>query len=149
MPYDLFPEYSEKIFEFLQGCPMASISTLSGNKPESAVIAFTQTKEFEIVFETFFDTRKYTNLQKYKNVALATGFSPTHHITFQYEGVAKPMSSPEEINECKTLFASKDTPCGPEFLNHPKVTFWKITPTWLRYSDYTGSVPVIVEKCFC
>lgn len=149
MEYDLFTEYKNKILSFLQSCPMASISTISADgTPQSAVVAFAQTTDFEIVFETFFDTRKYANLIRNPHVAIATGFSPTLHITFQYEGIVKEMKTSEDVRWCKVQFKKKDTPCSDEFLGHPKVTFWKVKPIWLRYSDYIGPVPVIVEKTF-
>ena len=145
----VFLEWKNKILTFLQTCPMASISTISADGiPQSAIIAFARTSNFEIIFETFYDTRKYANLAKNPHIALATGFSPTVHVTFQYEGMAIEMKTPEDIRWCKEQFKKKDTPCSDEFLEHPKVTFWKVKPTWLRYSDYTGPVPVIVEKVF-
>lgn len=137
------------ILAFLKNWPMATISTIMPGllQPESALIAFAQTDKLEIIFESFADTRKWRNLQKNQHVALVVGWDVKRHITLQYEGLANaiPVS---EIEKYATIFLAKDTPCSETFLHDPRVRLFKVRPTWIRYSDYTGTVPVIFEKSF-
>lgn len=141
-------EKDKTMLDFLNRCPLAVLSTLNKeNKPESAVIAFCETESFDIIFECFKDSRKYSNLKSNKHVSLTTGFSAKKHITFQYEGVAEEQHG-KDIENCKNLFKNKDTPCSEEFLENPKAIFFKIKPKWIRYSDYTAKPPIIIEKNF-
>lgn len=137
------------ILDFLHEQPMATLSTVGADSgtPQAALIAFVETKQFEIVFETFGGSRKYRNLKHNGAVALVVGFSPTNHVTFQYEGVATEVGA-EAIASTKALFADKDTPCSAEFLEDPRVRFFKITPRWLRYSDYRQKPPFIINRQF-
>jgi len=128
---------------------MATISTLAAHssQPESALIAFTQTSDLEIIFETFVDTRKWNNLRENAHVALVVGWDIRKHITLQYEGLASPIPE-SETEQYIQLFLAKDTPCTEKFLRDPRVRLFKVSPTWIRYSDYTADFPTIIEKEF-
>jgi general stress protein 26 len=137
------------IKDFLSHQPMATISTLSykTGKPEAALIAFVELDNLEIVFETFHDTRKYQNLQQDPSVALVVGWNAKKHITLQYEGIASEIPTSDTAKYIET-FLNKDTPCTEKFLRNPKVRLFKIRPSWIRFSDYTGAAPKIVELDF-
>lgn len=134
------------ILSFLQMQPMATVSTVAknSNQPESALIAFVETHDLEIIFETFVGTRKWDNLQSNPSVSLVIGWDTKKHITVQYEGIATPIPS-TETEEYITLFLAKDTPCTETFLRDPRVRLFKIRPDWIRYSDYTNNPPKIIE----
>lgn len=131
---------------FLSQQPMATIATLDAQtaKPESALIAFAELDSLEIIFETYYDSRKYANLQHNRRVALVVGFDPKKHVTLQYEGKATELTG-DDIEKYKKIFLQKDTPCTEEFLNNPKVRLFIARPTWMAYSDYTGKKPKIIE----
>ena len=124
-----------KIYKHLSTCSLAVISTVDEveNVPQSALIAFTQNDNLEIYFMTFFDSRKYINLQKNASVSFVIGFD---YITVQYEGVACELMG-TAIQEALKAFSLKDTPCSLDFRKNPRARFFKVTPTWIRYSDYT------------
>ena len=128
---------------------MATIATIKpgGTQPESALIAFAETEALEIIFETFVNTRKWHNLQQNPHVALVIGWDTKRHLTLQYEGEASPVPE-SDIEACRNLLLAKDTPCAETFLNDPRVRLFKIRPTWIRYSDYTGQAPRIIEIKF-
>lgn len=137
------------IHSFLQSHSLATISTshhTSGN-PEAALIAYAETDELEIIFETLSDARKYRNLLNNPHVALVIGWDPEHHITLQYEGKAFPIDE-DQVKKYRDIFRAKKTPCTDEFLFHPKVKFFIIRPTWIGFSDYTTSPPKITELFF-
>lgn len=129
---------------------LAVISTfdVKTKKPEAALIAFAETKDLEIIFQTQYATRKYVNLQKNKHVALVIGWDVKHHATLQYEGVARELKSNELEQNRRLFLEKKKSPCTKEFLYHPKAKFFKIKPKWIAYSDYTKNVPKILELNF-
>jgi general stress protein 26 len=128
---------------------LATISTIDKNdlKPESALIAFAETPDLEIIFETFYATRKYENLQHNKNVALVVGWDMIVHRTLQYEGVAEPIPA-QDVEHYRNIFLHKKTPCTEALLLDPRVRLFKVRPTWISYSDYTGPKPHIIELTF-
>lgn len=129
--------------------PMAVIATDAKDAPtpESALIAFAELPNFEIIFETFYKTRKYENLKVNPHVSLVVGWDVKNQITLQYEGIASPIPE-DQTDKYRTIFLKKDTPCTEEFLHHPHVRLYKIKPTWLRYSDYMQKPPMIFEHTF-
>lgn len=131
---------------FLGQQPMATIATINKStaQPESALIAFAELESLEIIFETYYDSRKYANLRHDRRVALVIGFDPKQHITLQYEGEATELTG-SDIEKYKKILLKKDTPCTEEFLNNPKVRLFIARPTWIAYSDYTGKKPKIIE----
>lgn len=140
---------ARKILAFMHANPMAVISTVGNDMgvPQSALIAFVELPNFEVVFETFYKTRKYENLKANRSVSLVIGWDIKKQITLQYEGRASPIPK-KEYEKAITTFLKKDTPCKEQFLRHPHVRLYKIKPLWLRYSDYTGEVPQILEHTF-
>lgn len=124
-----------KIYNYISTCPLAVISTIDelGSNPQSALIAFAQNDDLEIYFMTFIDSRKYANLQKNASVSFVIGFEYT---TVQYEGMAYELVG-IAAQEALEAFSLKETPCTLDFLKNPRARFFKVTPTWIRYSDYT------------
>lgn len=137
------------ILAFLGNSPLAVISTKSVNSgyPESALVAFAELPTFEIIFETFHTARKYKNLQNDGHISLAVGWDIKQHITLQYEGIARELER-HERQDYTPIFYKKDTPCTKRFLEDPRARLFKVKPTWLRYSDYTGNQPSILEFVF-
>ncbi len=129
-------EVKKRIHTFLAQHPLAVISTvnLETLQPESALVAFTQTENLELIFQTQDDTKKFKNLEKNNKVAFVTGWEVENHISLQ--------SEKEKYLE---IFRAKKTPCDDEFLLHPKSVLYLVTPTWIRLSDYSGEYPNIVE----
>lgn len=137
------------VLQFLQKNVLATISTVNNEtlKPESALIAFAERETLEILFVTREGSRKYKNLLLNKHVALVIGWDtdPQNWRTLQYEGDAWELSK-EEYPFWREIFAKKkDTPCTSEFLLHPKMRFFKISPTWIGFSDFSQKNPRVIE----
>lgn len=127
---------------------MATIATVNAQgSPESALIAFAELPDFGIIFETFVDTRKFNNLKQNNKVAVVVGWDTQNHVTLQYEGKAEPIPD-GEVEKYRKIFLQKDTACTEKFLLDPRVRLYTVTPTWLRYSDYTADNPAIIEIDF-
>jgi general stress protein 26 len=135
-----------KVLDFLKKQGLAVISTIDSNdnKPEAALVAFAETEELEIIFQTFDDTRKYNNIKSNPKVAFVIGFGEKEHITVQYEGLAVELEGADK-EKYKKIFMAKKTPCTEEYLNNRKSRVFKVSPTWIGYSDYTKEEPEILE----
>lgn len=136
-----------KVLEFLKAQKLATISTYDPAKPspESALIAFTEDNDLCLYFQTGRHTRKAENLKVNPHVALVFGLTLNDMVTVQYEGIAQQLTSPEDLEFCRQQFIAKDSPTTEEYFNHPTAIFFKVTPTWIGCSDYTGSKPEVIE----
>ncbi len=63
--------------------------------------------------------------------------------TVQYEGVADEPSG-AELERVKQMYYGVH-PDGPSRLSWPGLTYVRVRPTWMRYSDYNLDPPQIVE----
>lgn len=120
---------------------LATLSTISSDgTPQSALVAFAEDNDLNLYFQTRSATRKYANLTNNAKVSIVIGWSLDSLKTLQYEGNAVEVKGSAEI---KDLFINKESPSTVEYLNHSDARFFKVTPTWLRYSDYSIEPPEI------
>ena len=61
----------------------------------------------------------------------------------QYEGIADETCG-AELARCQSLYFAKFMD-GRARLAWPGITYVRVRPTWIRYSDYGSKVPIIVE----
>ncbi len=123
----------EKVLNFIKGERLAVLSTVTpDNKSESAVLEFGETDNLEIIFDTFHTYRKYQNLQHNQNVSLVIGWDD--EITVQYEGVARELTSEEEIKKYQQIYFAKN-PKAEKFSKLPEIRYFVVEPTWIRYSN--------------
>lgn len=136
-----------KILDFLRTQKLCVISTANPEsaQPESALVAFTEDDNLCLYFQTGKHTRKAANLAVNPKVSFVMGFSQDYMFTVQYEGVARQLTSPEDLEFCKRQFIAKDSPTTEYYFNHPTAIFFKVTPTWIGCSDYTGEKPDVIE----
>ena len=119
------------ILDFIKNHKIAVISTVGDNKPESAVLEFGETNDLELIFDTFITSRKYKNLQKNKNVSFVIGWD--EDITVQYEGIAEELTG-ESGAKYKQAYWAKN-PKAKRWESNKEITYFKVTPRWIRYSD--------------
>jgi general stress protein 26 len=139
--------HKTKILKFLNPHKLAVIATtdLLRSTPESALIAFTEDEQLCLYFQTGKHTRKAANLKVNPHVSFVIGLSLDDRITVQYEGKAAQLTDPVDLEACKQRFMAKDSPTTAEYFNHPTAIFFKVTPTWIGCSDYSGSHPEVIE----
>jgi len=87
-------------------------------------------------------SRKFANLGRDRRVAFVVG-GWQGEITVQYEGIARQISS-TELGPYHEVYFRKFTD-GPARLKWEGITYYVVTPKWIRYSDYNQSPPEIVE----
>ena len=137
--------HSQTILNFLKTQILGVVSTIDSqtSKPESALVAFSETDNLEIIFGTFNDTRKVPNILKNPHISFVVGFGD---VTVQYEGTAK-FTEGEEEKKCRDTHLAKN-PASKKYAFDPKQRFLKVSPTWIRYSDLSSTPETIFEISF-
>jgi sulfate adenylyltransferase large subunit len=111
-------------------CVQASVSP-SGS-PQAAVVGFAVTDDLEIVFDTIGTSRKMTNLRRDARVAIVVGWDD--EVTVQMEGVADVLEG-AELARLKAVYFQV-FPDGVDRQAWKDITYVRVRPTWLRYSDF-------------
>jgi pyridoxine/pyridoxamine 5'-phosphate oxidase len=113
-------------------------SVTADGAPQAAVIGIAITDELEIVFDTLGTSRKAQNLRRDARIALVVGWDEEQ--TVQLEGTTdEPRDA--ELAHLKAAYFAR-FPDGPERESWPDITYFRVRPTWARYSDFrpNGSV---------
>ena len=107
-------------------------SSAPDGSPQAAVIGVAVTDELELVFDTLGTTRKAENLRADPRIALVVGWDEEQ--TVQLEGVAdEPQGA--ELARLKAVYFAR-FPDGPERESWPDITYFRVKPSWARYSDF-------------
>ena len=115
-----------------------------GESVQAALVGIAVTDSLEIVFDTLTSTRKTQNLRRSPHIALVIGgWSDRDERTVQYEGIADEPTGVELDRVKSAYFAT--WPDGPSRANWPGLTYIRVRPTWIRYSDFGQDPPLIVE----
>ena len=133
------------LLEFMRRYHLAVQASVSAvNAPQAAVVGYAVTDLFEIVFDTIDSSRKGQNLRRNNRIALVIGgLVDGEERTVQYEGIADEPSG-EELHRLKQVYYAA-WPDGPSRLNWPGLTYIRVRPTWIRYSNFNANPPQIVE----
>lgn len=123
-------------------CVLATVS--ADGVPQAATVGFSHASDFSILVATNEKTRKYQNLQNNSKVAIVV--SVTAPKTVQYEGVAKEVSV-EEIGERLEQHFTK-VPMSKKMAGDAGQRYFLITPTWLRFTDFSAPEPIFETKDF-
>jgi len=109
--------------------------------PEAALVGIAVTAQLEIVFDTLRTTRKYRNLVARPACSFVIGCVDER--TVQYEGQAEELRSPEIERYQEIYFGA--WPDGPARMSWPGITYFVVRPSWIRYSDFGQTPPLIQE----
>ena len=132
----------QQLYEFIQRHKLGVLATISENRlPEAAVVGIAVTTELELVFDTLGKSRKSQNLRRNRQIAFVVGWD--EEITVQYEGEAdEPQGG--ELDRCKQVYFA-NWPDGVARQWWPDITYFRVRPKWIRYSDF-NKTPVEVEE---
>jgi hypothetical protein len=112
--------------------------------PQAAVVGIAVTDALEIVFDTLATTRKARNLRASPRAAFVLGgWTAGDERTVQFEGVADEPSGAELEQLKQSYFAA--WPDGPTRASWPGITYFRVRPTWIRFSDFNSAPPQIIE----
>ena len=120
------------------------VATVSADgAPQAATMGIAVTPDLDIVFDTLRSTRKYQNLLANPRVALVVSEG---EVTVQYEGTAVEPEGAELERAREAYFTV--WPDGRDRLSWPGLTHMRVTPTWIRYSNFNEASREISELEF-
>lgn len=119
--------------------------SISPNRaPQSAIVGIAVSDDFEIIFETLASSRKATNLRLRPEISFVIGStSDDAQRTVQFEDIADEPTG-QERQRLVSLYLGV-FPDGQERQSWPDLIYFRATPHWIRYSDYSRDPPMIVE----
>lgn len=127
------------ILDLLHSQMLGVVSTVNdAGSPESALVAFAETPELEIIFGTFNDTRKFRNIQEHSTISFVVGGD---NKSIQIEGRAH-IADGSESQQCADILVSKN-PRAARFVTEPRERFVLLRPTWIRFTNF-GTKPETV-----
>jgi hypothetical protein len=131
-----------EVLERLQGQHCGVVSTVSeAGTPQAAIVV---SGGLEVFFDTLGDSRKAANLRRNAHAAFTIGPSDAGAAwTIQLEGPAGEPSG-GELARLLDLYLTR-FPDGRERQSLPGITYFRVTTTWLRYSDFRQDPPAILE----
>jgi general stress protein 26 len=131
-----------ELLTFLRRHRLAVQASVSPDaRPQAAVVGIAITDGLELFFDTLADTRKMANLHQNPHVAFVIGWDEEQ--TVQYEGVVD-LPSGAELDALKAIYFTV-FPDGPERQSWPGITYVRVRPRWIRYSDFRAAPPLIHE----
>lgn len=136
---------SKQLLNYIQTHRLGVLSTINSEQtPESALVGIAISPEFEIVFDTLDSSRKCKNLRLNPNISFVVGWDETAGRTIQLEGIADEPKG-EDLEKLKRTYFGV-FPDGIERLKWPGITYFRVIPKWIRYSDFlTLPSPTILE----
>ena len=134
----------DELVNFIRRHPLAVQTSVSASgAPQAAVVGIVVSDDLHVFFDTLKTSRKCDNLRRDLRIALVIGWDLEQACTLQLEGVAdEPFGS--ELEQLKQLYFER-FPDGVESERSPDITYIRVRPTWLRFSDFRGKEPAIVE----
>jgi general stress protein 26 len=114
-------------------------SVAATGTPQAAVVGIAVSDDLELVFDTLASTRKCANLRRDPRVAFVIGWDEEQ--TVQLEGVADEPAGAELARLQAVYFAA--FPDGPSRLSWPGITYFRVRPTWVRYSDFRAGESIV------
>lgn len=123
---------------------LAVVATLGRvGAPQAALVGIALTDRFELVFDSVDSSRKILNLRRDQRVALVVGGTMQDERTVQVDGIADEPTGDEGERIRAAYF--RRWPDGRNRLSLPGITHVRITPHWLRFSDWNAAPAVVVE----
>ncbi|MEU8531125.1 MULTISPECIES: pyridoxamine 5'-phosphate oxidase family protein [Streptomyces] len=131
----------DELLRFLRDHRLAVEASVAPNgAPQAAVVGYAVSDDLEIVFDTLETTRKYHNLSTDPRIALVVGWGER---TLQIEGLADFPLGPDLARLQEVYFGTY--PDGRDRLAWPGITYARVRPRWVRFSDFTQEPPAIEE----
>jgi pyridoxine/pyridoxamine 5'-phosphate oxidase len=116
-------------------------SATSSGAPQAAVVGMAVTDDLELVFDTLADSRKAQNLRRDRRAAVVIGWDDEQ--TLQLEGTADEPAGDTLARLQRSYFHA--FPDGTTRLSWPSITYFRITPTWARFSDFRPTSARVIE----
>lgn len=139
--------HTERIYNFIKNEKYAVISSVNeAGQPESALVAFSETENLEIIIATGDTTRKVQNILLNPDVSIVIGWDEEELTTVQYEGTARVMPM-EVAGEYANIHYEKQ-PGSRAHKDKPGECLIVVAPVWARFTDYGNHPEEIFEVHF-
>jgi hypothetical protein len=134
-----------ELLEFMRARMYAVQASVSAvGEPQAAIVGIVVTDDFEVFFDTLDSSRKIRNLRANPAIALVIGgCGDGNEQTLQYEGIADEPSG-EELTKLLALYFER-FPDGRDRQRAGGVTYLRVKPTWMRFSNFAVDPPTIEE----
>lgn len=130
-----------ELLQFLRAQPWAVEASVSGQgNPQAAVVGVAVTDRLELVFDTLSASRKAANLREHPRIALVMGWDDGQ--TAQVEGLADEPAG-DELRQLQDVYLHR-FPDGHERAALFGITYFRVSPLWIRYSDFRTKPPTVV-----
>ena len=134
----------DDVAEFLATQALGVVSTLGPDgQPQAALVGIAVSDRLELVFDSVDSSRKIGNMRRDPRVAVVIGGTMQDERTVQVEGFADEPTGVERERISEAYF--RRWPDGRDRLTWSGITHVRITPHWLRWSDWRGAPVVIAE----
>jgi pyridoxine/pyridoxamine 5'-phosphate oxidase len=131
-----------ELVSFIRRHRWGVVSTIAASgAPQAAVVGIAVTDRLELVFDTLGTSRKAQNLRRDPRAAIVVGWDEEQ--TVQCEGLADEPAG-AALEACQRAYFAR-FPDGPTRLAWAGITYFRVRPTWIRFSDFNGPEPRIVE----
>src|SRR3954454_16672739 len=133
------------LLAFMRQEPYAvQASVDASGQPQIAVVGIVVSDRFEVFFDTLESTRKAANLRRNPAIAIALGSTAeATERTVQLEGMADEPCG-DDLQPLLDLYFDR-FPDGRDRQRWAGLTYFRVTPAWLRYSDFSTAPPIIAE----
>jgi general stress protein 26 len=119
-------------------------SVAADGAPQAALVGVVVSDDFELFFDTLGTSRKAANVRRNPAVAFVLGPTDAEAVrTVQFEGVADEPEGAELERLCELYFTT--FPDGRARQDLPDITYVRVRPRWVRYSDFSTAPAAIVE----
>jgi hypothetical protein len=124
-----------ELLEYMRMHRLAVVGSVAADgRPQSALVGIATTPCHEVIFDTVSESRKHFNLTRDPRTSII--FSGPDEKTLQMEGLARLLALDGAADaEVREIYYAV-WPEGRERLAWPKIAYWCIQPTWVRYSDF-------------
>ena len=131
------------IYQFIKQQSLGVVTTVNKvNQPEGALVGIAISVNLEIIFDTVQKSRKYRNILNNSKVAFVIGWE--NETTVQFEGIAEVLGDDNESENLKEIYF-RAFPDGRERAETwPGLVHIKVTPHWLRYSNFNE--PAVIQE---
>ncbi len=132
----------EEAHTFLTSNDIGALATTSSDgMPHVRLVYYAADADFSIYFLSLANTRKADDIQNGSKAAFVVTGNDRHH-TLQIEGIFEEMTDtaifgPMISSLTAHLFPKGESSAPITHLDTAKPVFFKISPTWIRWGDFT------------
>jgi hypothetical protein len=131
-----------ELIEWMRSQAFAVVSTTHGDgRPQAAVVGIAVTDVLELVFDTLTTSRKSENLRRGDGRCAVVAWRDS--ATVQLEGIADEPTGDERARLVAHYLAA--FPEGRARAERAPIAYFRIRPTWVRWSDFATEPPRIEE----